>query len=273
MADPLINLTRVNHARRGRAAVFGEAYYMPGGVCGPRIQRDWQLVILLSGSAVSCVGDERRAMGPGMVTLQVPGQTETVFYDPEHPTHHTWIAIQPEAVGGELASALHAAPKIQRVTDTLNKTMEMVMSQPRYEGAWHEQWIDQVGLNCLIAYLCATEVPVAELRPRSVMDAAVRFMEEHLADENCLGRAAAAASITPQHLARRFQAEVGLSPSEWLWRLRLERAADFLLYSGLTVLEISQRCGFKTVQHFARRFQRQYRQSPARYRREAWGPK
>lgn len=270
MSDPLVNITRVNHARRGKAAVFGEAYYKPGGVCGPRVQRDWQLVILLSGSAVSCVDDERREMGPGMVTLQVPGQVETVLYDPEAPTHHTWIAISPEAVGDDLAAALRAAPKVQRVSDALNRGMEMVMAQAPGEGEWHGQWVDQVGLACLMAYLRAAEVPAAELRPRTVMDVAVRFMEEHLADDDCLGRAAAAASITPQHLARRFQAEMGLSPSAWLWRLRLERAADFLRYSGLSVQEVSQRCGFKTVQHFARKFQLQYRQSPARYRREAW---
>lgn len=269
MSDRLVNLTRVNHARRGHSAVFGEAFYTPGGVCGPRIQQDWQLVILLSGSAVSCVGGEKRVLEPGTVTLQLPGQNETVYYDETRPTHHTWVAIRPEVVPFALSDALHAAPKVERVSDALAKTMEMVMAQHHYEGDWHKQWVDQMGLACLMAYLRVAESP-EELRPKSVVDRAVRYMEEHLADESCLVQAATAASITPQHLARRFQVELGVSPSEWMWRLRLERASDFLLYSGLSVQDVSQRCGFKTIQHFTRRFHQHYGQTPARYRRTSW---
>lgn len=269
MSDRLINLTRVNHSRHGAHTVFGEAFYTPGGVCGPRTQRDWQLVILLSGSAVSWVGDEERPFEPGMVTLQVPGQRETVVYDPSQPSHHTWVAIQPEAVSPELAKVLLAAPKVVRVSEALFKIMEVVMAQPRYEGPWHRQWVDQMGLASLLAYLCVVESP-ADLRPKSVVDRAIRYMEEHLADPECLAGAAKSASITPQHLARRFQIEIGLPPSEWLWRLRLERASDFLLHSGFSVGEIVERCGFKTIQHFTRRFHGQFGTSPARYRRTAW---
>lgn len=269
MSDRLINLTRVNHGRHGVDTVFGEAFYTPGGICGPRIQQDWQIVILLSGSGVSHVGGEVREFAPGQATLQVPGQHETVVYAAESPTHHTWVAVKPEAVPADLSAALHAAPKVIQVSDSLSKIMDMVMAQPRYEGPLNTRWMDHMGLAALLSYLCVTESS-SDLRQQSVVELAIRHMEQHLADAECLATAAMAASVTPQHLARRFQAEIGLPPSEWLWRLRLERASDFLLHSGLSVGEIAQRCGFKTIQHFSRRFLEQFGRSPAKHRRNAW---
>jgi len=269
MSDRLINITRLDQSRRGATTVFGEAFYTPGGICGPRIQQDWQLVILLSGTAVSHVEGEQRAFGPGQLTLQLPGQHETVVYDPVQPTHHTWVAIQPDAVPADMAAALMEMPRVIQVPDALSKVMDLVMSQPGYDGAVHQQWVDQLGLAALLACLCRTESP-AGLRAHSVVEIAIRYMDSHLADPMCLLDAAKAASITPQHLARRFQAELGLAPSEWLWRLRLERASDFLLHSGLSVGEIAERCGFKTIQHFSRRFHEQFGASPAKHRKAAW---
>lgn len=268
MSDRLINLTRVNHGRHGAHTVFGEAFYTPGGICGPRIQQDWQLVILLSGSAVSCIGREKRSMGPGQATLQVPGQSETVIYDANQPTHHLWVAVKPEAVSTDLSKKLAEAPKVANVPDALSKIMDLVMAQPRYEGALGAQWVDHMGIAAFLSFLCPMES--SDLRHQSVVEVAIRHMEQHLSDPECLASAAMAASVTPQHLARRFHAEVGLPPSEWLWRLRLERASDFLLHSGLSVSEIADRCGFKTLQHFSRRFSEQFGVSPARHRRSAW---
>lgn len=269
MSDRLVNLTRVNHARRGGHTVFGEAHYGPGGICGPRTQRDWQIVILLSGQAVSRVGDEHRPFRPGMAALQEPGQRETVAYDPRQPSHHTWVAVRPAAVPPALAAALRAAPRTAQVSDALSRIMDAVKAQPRSPGPWCRAWVDQMGVAALTAYLCMIESP-EDARPRSAVDLAMRHMEEHLTDPRCLRAAAKAASVTPQHLARRFQAEVGQAPAAWLWQLRLERASDMLLHSGHAVGDVARRCGFSTAQHFSRRFSAHFGASPARYRQAAW---
>lgn len=56
-----------------------------------------------------------------------------------------------------------------------------------------------------------------------------------------------------------------------LRRLRLERAAQLLEQARLahvSVSELGRRCGFADASHFVREFQRQFRTTPARWRRE-----
>ncbi len=95
----------------------------------------------------------------------------------------------------------------------------------------------------------------------------------HLAETDVLGRASHAAGVTPQHLRRCFQNELAETPSRWLWRLRVERALGMLLYSGMSLTEISERCGFASVYHFSRVFKRHHGSPPGKYRQDHWMPR
>lgn len=70
--------------------------------------------------------------------------------------------------------------------------------------------------------------------------------------------------LSARTLYRRCQ-EQGLSPSAWLWRMRLDTARDRLrspAWRHLSVTEISQSVGFADSAHFSRSFKRAYGISP-----------
>ena len=50
MPARIVNLSKTNLRLERADVVFGEAEYGPGGICGPRMQRDYQLVILHEGT-------------------------------------------------------------------------------------------------------------------------------------------------------------------------------------------------------------------------------
>jgi AraC family transcriptional regulator len=82
-----------------------------------------------------------------------------------------------------------------------------------------------------------------------------------------VGEVAAVLGVHPVHLARRFRAEFGLSPGEYLRRCRLERARRWMRRSTSPLAEIAAAAGFVDQSHFTHAFRRAYGVSPAAYRR------
>jgi AraC family transcriptional regulator len=78
---------------------------------------------------------------------------------------------------------------------------------------------------------------------------------------------ARAVDLSPSHFARAFKQTTGKPPHRWLLELRIEKAKEMLLGSGLPLAEIALTCGFTDQSHFTRVFSRIARSSPGAWRR------
>ncbi|GAA1394945.1 hypothetical protein GCM10009613_43880 [Pseudonocardia kongjuensis] len=86
-----------------------------------------------------------------------------------------------------------------------------------------------------------------------------------------LDELAARLHVSVRTLTRRFRAETGLSPLEWLLRQRVERARELLELGDLSIERIADRCGFGTATALRRHFAAQLGVPPAAYRRTFCG--
>jgi transcriptional regulator GlxA family with amidase domain len=75
--------------------------------------------------------------------------------------------------------------------------------------------------------------------------------------------------VSTRHLERLFDAELGVSPSEFARTLRLRRAYDLLVDTRQPISEVALDTGFADGSHFSRRFRDAYGKSPSQVRREA----
>jgi AraC family transcriptional regulator len=88
----------------------------------------------------------------------------------------------------------------------------------------------------------------------------VDYIQSHLADPLDLERLAAVACFSPFHFHRLFHAWMGETLQDFVHRLRLERAAQLLLFNPLTsISEIALECGFSSSSAFARAFKGAFR--------------
>lgn len=71
----------------------------------------------------------------------------------------------------------------------------------------------------------------------------------------------------PEHLARSFRKHLGLTPSQYLNRQRLEHAAELLASTNYPLLEVCYSAGFDHPSYFHRLFKQIYNQTPAAYRK------
>lgn len=76
------------------------------------------------------------------------------------------------------------------------------------------------------------------------------------------------AGVSPEHLARTCRRHLGLSPSEFLNRCRVQRAANLLKYQpDLAVGAVAGECGFASLGYFARCFRKAFGTSPQEWRK------
>jgi AraC family carnitine catabolism transcriptional activator len=118
-----------------------------------------------------------------------------------------------------------------------------------------------------MAFEVSNGMTAADPRVRYVL----ALMERHCAQPLSVAALARAVNLSPAHLRRMFQQELGKSPSR-VWReLRLDRARHLLQTSFLTVKQVMAQSGWNDPSHFCREFKRRHGHAPATLRRDIVG--
>lgn len=94
------------------------------------------------------------------------------------------------------------------------------------------------------------------------------YIEEHQAEDLSLAEVAKAASTSTFYFCKMFRKLVGVNFTDYLSRVRIEKAKNLLLNPNLRVSEIAYDVGFQSLTHFNRVFKRLCGQSPTEYREQ-----
>ncbi|MCL2915572.1 AraC family transcriptional regulator [Shewanella corallii] len=102
---------------------------------------------------------------------------------------------------------------------------------------------------------------------QSRLERLIKQLTEEISKDWSLADMAASTCLSRFHFHRVFQAQLGLTPAEYLRRLRLERAAHQLTYRKLSVTDIALDNGFESLEGFSRAFKQLVGMSPSAFRR------
>ncbi|WP_431279270.1 helix-turn-helix domain-containing protein [Leifsonia poae] len=92
-------------------------------------------------------------------------------------------------------------------------------------------------------------------------------LSEHLDEAHTVSGLASRVHMSTRSFSRRFVAETGISPMQWLTRQRILHARLLLETTDLTIDEIAVRCGFGSATLFRHHFDQEVGVAPTRYRR------
>jgi AraC-like DNA-binding protein/ligand-binding sensor protein len=112
--------------------------------------------------------------------------------------------------------------------------------------------------NQLLVQQANTEPPVIRQ--------ARQFILQHQADELSLSKVAKAVNTSTFYFCKMFKRATGLHFTQYLARVRIEKAKNLLLNPNLRVSEIAYEVGFQSLTHFNRVFKKLLGQSPTEYR-------
>ena len=125
----------------------------------------------------------------------------------------------------------------------------------------------------LLYLLSAPEKAEADAPPglepgvaRALADAR-RYMEEHLDEPLTIPTLSRRSCLSATTFKAGFRRLYGLPVHAWLRQRRMERAAELLRDSSLSVLGVAQSVGYSSASQFTAAFRRQYGVTPAQYRK------
>ena len=95
---------------------------------------------------------------------------------------------------------------------------------------------------------------------------AKKFIEEHQAEEISLGDVAKAVNTSTFYFCKMFKKATGLNFTDYLSRVRVEKAKNLLLNPNMRISEVAFAAGFQSLSHFNRVFRRIAGESPTNYR-------
>lgn len=92
------------------------------------------------------------------------------------------------------------------------------------------------------------------------------YIYEHLHYKIEIRELADYAAVNPSHLARLFKVQMGISPSGYIVKKRIEAASNMLRYSEYSPVEIGYYLAFNSYSHFIKTFKRYMGITPGKYR-------
>lgn len=99
-----------------------------------------------------------------------------------------------------------------------------------------------------------------------VITRAKQYIEEHHAEDISLGEVAKSVHTSLYYFCKIFKKHTGIHFTEYVSRVRVEKAKNLLLNPNLRISEIAYEVGFQSLTHFNRVFKKIVRQSPTEYR-------
>ena len=99
-----------------------------------------------------------------------------------------------------------------------------------------------------------------------VIARAKQFIQEHQSDDLSLGQVAKAVNTSTFYFCKMFKKITGINFTDYLSRVRIEKAKNLLLNPNLRISEIAYEVGFQSLTHFNRVFKKIIGQSPTQYR-------
>jgi AraC family L-rhamnose operon transcriptional activator RhaR/AraC family L-rhamnose operon regulatory protein RhaS len=243
----------------------------------------YEFVVVVEGSGLHYrSGLPEEKIHPGMVLLIYPGEAHYYIYT-EKLVLQTFMASEQLIISleNELKqmpgydelfcqsrnlTLTAAAPAIAELDIMLNT----IASEVRNPRPGSTLMINSKIIEALVVILRNTSPELRNTPARSIAPA-VSYMWRHYCDNLKNSRLARLVNLSESSFYRKFCREFACSPQQYLLKLRLRKAAEFLLRSDMTVNEVASACGFRDQLYFSRQFRNHFGLSPRAYRKTDHG--
>jgi AraC-like DNA-binding protein len=248
------------------------ALWMHGAATEYRVEPVDEYII---GLAVGSVGYQLHRKSSTRVVH--PGQL--VVLDPEHPHSGTqtsdgpWYGCLLVLPAAPLWSTVDEIPALLRTTidDPVMEAPELGRRFLELDLA-NETGVSRLQRECALLALLDELTPTVNADRQLVCDPAVTTAVEYIRDNFLhtidLDTLTTVTGSTKFRLLRRFRAEIGVSPHQFLISVRVAHARR-LLAVGTPISEVAANTGFADQSHLTRQFRRRLGLTPGRYSQAA----
>ncbi|MBQ7012241.1 MAG: AraC family transcriptional regulator [Clostridia bacterium] len=236
---------------------FGQEHCLPHHFFGPGVRSYWLLHYIVSGNGVFSVRDKTYKLTSGSCFIIRP--FEKVFYqaDSVHPWHYIWIGFEaPDHIPEQLSGDVLNIPGMGSIFDSIMEAQDK--NEGRNEFLSGKIWE-------LMSLISEANKPKIS-KNKSFAEQAKTCIQAKYMTGITVAEIAKTLNLERSYFSTVFKNSIGISPQEYLNNFRLEKAADLLVSSNLSVTDIAFSTGYSGVINFSRMFKRRFGTSPTEYR-------
>ncbi len=177
----------------------------------------------------------------------------------------------PVHLGNRLIGFLEIGEDAQLAAETA-KTQSFFASAT--SARQHESAVKLLGIFAQHLSMVSQQVVPRQERETPEPAAVARakaYIEEHQGEDLSLGQVAKAVNTSTFYFCKLFKRSTGINFTDYLSRVRIEKAKNLLLNPNLRISEIAFEVGFQSLTHFNRVFKKLLGQSPTEYRAQLPG--
>ncbi|WNS45227.1 AraC family transcriptional regulator [Paenibacillus sp. MMS20-IR301] len=254
----------------------GEGRPHPGHKIGPSVHDYYLIHTVLEGGGQFQSGTFSARCRAGDTFVIFPGSLFSYQADQDTPWHYAWVALQGTGIHELLAAVgitrnqpfLHEGNAAE--LHTLYTRIRLSFQQsayPRLESLEASGWVrlllHQFGrgnLNALPEHLAA----MPEIIDRQI-DQAIRWISLQFHQQISIDHLASSLGYHRVHLSKAFKQRTGLSPKQFLLKMRMDKARE-LLEGPLTIEQVASSVGFNDALYFSKQFRKATGMPPSEYR-------
>lgn len=221
---------------------------------------------VVSGKGTFIIENKQFQINPGTIFFIPKGYTSIYYADKENPWTYIWVGFDGEVVEDYLSSIglSISNPIILDPSRKLKKYFDLISSRYLTDG-----YIDISSLGAL--YQLFGELLFNKVETKKVSSGQVTlqlardYINNNYQFDISVTDIAKNANVTPNYLSSIFQKELGISTKQYLIKLRMEKAVDFLKSGFFNVKQVSEMVGYPNQLHFSNEFKRIYGKSPINF--------
>lgn len=228
---------------------------------------DYQLLYVARGQAHFLIAGEERVITAGHLVLYRPHEEQAYRYYAAEKAQVYWLHF----TGSDAAACAADTPSVQYVGvgKACERLFDRIVEELQLKRDGYEE-LTTLYLRemLLIARRGWQDGTQAAGDMRAEVRLAQAYFAEHYREALDIGAYAATRHISTGWFIRHFRQQTGVTPLQYILRLRIESAQELLAHSDCRVAQIAQIVGYDNPLYFSRLFRQQTGLPPSAYRRQ-----
>lgn len=234
---------------------FGYEDCAPSHSFGPAVRKSWLLHYVISGTGTFTREDQTFSLHAGEIFVIAPYVKHYYEADAETPWRYIWVSFESEiSLPSAFSEAVIHCSGVGSIFEDMRRCCSMQSGKTAFLASriWE-----------LIA-----RIDDAGKQGNNYIREAIHCMNaEYMTDLSVAGLAQRL-NLDRCYFSSLFKQQVGVSPSQYLMNLRLEKAADLMLQHELTPSVAAASVGYSDIFNFSKMFKKKYGCSPRQYIQE-----